>query len=50
MKQFVQKAKAMDVSFSKPMLENEADVEAYISELKKKMMAYIHQNKNIMLN
>ena len=50
MKQFVQKAKAMDVSFSKPMLENEADVEAYISELKKKMMDYIHQNKNIMLN
>ena len=50
MQQFVQKAKAMDVSFSKPMLENEADVEAYISELKKKMMAYIHQNKNIMLN
>lgn len=49
-KQFVQKAKAMDVSFSKPMLENEADVEAYISELKKKMMDYIHQNKNIMLN
>ena len=50
MKQFVQKAKAMDVRFSKPMLENEADVEAYISELKKKMMDYIHQNKNIMLN
>ena len=50
MKQFVQKAKAMDVSFSKPMLENEADVEAYISELKKKMMDYIRQNKNIMLN
>ena len=50
MKQFVQKAKAMDVSFSKPMLENEADVEEYISELKKKMMDYIHQNKNIMLN
>lgn len=50
MKQFVQKAKAMDVRFSKPMLETEADVEAYISELKKKMLDYIHQNKNIMLN
>ena len=50
MKQFVQKAKAMDVHFAKPMLENEADVEAYISELKKKMMDYIRQNKNIMLN
>ena len=50
MKQFVQKAKAMDVHFAKSMLENEADVEAYISELKKKMMDYIRQNKNIMLN
>lgn len=49
-KQFVQKSKAMEVHFTKPMLENEADVEAYISELKKKMMDYIHQNKNIMLN
>lgn len=49
-KQFVQKSKAMDVHFTKPMLENEADVEAYISELKKKMLDYIHQNKNIMLN
>ena len=49
-KQFVQKSKAMEVHFTKPMLENEADVEAYICELKKKMMDYIHQNKNIMLN
>ena len=50
MKQFVQKAKAMDVHFAKPMLENEADVEAYIDELKCKMLEYIRQNKNIMLN
>lgn len=49
-KQFVQKSKAMDVHFSKPMLESEADVEAYINEVKKKMLDYIHQNKNIMLN
>ena len=46
----VNKATAMDVHFSKPILENEADVEDYISELKKKMLNYIHQNKNIMLN
>lgn len=49
-KPIVRKATAMDVRFSKPMLETEADVEAYISELKKKMLDYIHQNKNIMLN
>lgn len=49
-KQFVQKSKAMDVHFSKPMLESEADVEAYINEVKKKMLDYIYQNKNIMLN
>lgn len=46
----VRKAIAMDVPFSKPMLETEADVEDYICELKKKMMDYIHQNKNILLN
>ena len=49
-KVIVSKATAMDVHFSKPILENEADVEDYISELKKKMLNYIHQNKNIMLN
>jgi hypothetical protein len=40
----------MDISFNKQILETEADVEAYIDELKKKMLDYIHQNKNIMLN
>lgn len=49
-KLFVRKAVAMDVQFSKPILETEDDVEAYIREVKKKMMDYIHQNKNIMLN
>ena len=49
-KLFVRKAVAMDVQFSKSILETEDDVEAYIREVKKKMMDYIHQNKNIMLN
>lgn len=49
-KLFVRKAVAMDVQFSKPILETEDDVEAYIREVKQKMMDYIHQNKNIMLN
>ena len=47
---FVRKEKAMDIDFSKNMLETEADVEAYIDELKCKMLEYIRQNKNIMLN
>lgn len=49
-KTIVRKATAMDISFNKQILETEADVEAYIDELKKKMLEYIHQNKNIMLN
>lgn len=49
-KAIVRKATAMDIHFSKPILESESDVEQYISELKKKMLDYIHQNKNIMLN
>lgn len=49
-KTIVRKATAMDISFNKQILETEADVEAYIDELKKKMLDYIHQNKNIMLN
>lgn len=49
-KTIVRKATAMDISFNKQILETEADVEAYIDELKKKMMDYIRQNKNIMLN
>jgi hypothetical protein len=49
-KTIVRKATAMDISFNKQILETEADVEEYIDELKKKMLDYIHQNKNIMLN
>ena len=40
----------MNVHFDKVMLETEADVEAYLNEVKNKMLEYIHQNKNIMLN
>ena len=49
-KTFVQKSVAMNVHFDKVMLETEADVEAYLNEVKNKMLEYIHQNKNIMLN
>ena len=40
----------MNISFGKPMLETEEDVNAYLEALRTKMMSYINQNKNIMLN
>ena len=49
-KTFVRKESAMNVSFNKPMLETEEDVDAYLAALRAKMMSYINQNKNIMLN
>lgn len=49
-KTFVRKESAMNVSFNKPMLETEEDVDAYLTALRAKMMSYINQNKNIMLN
>lgn len=49
-KTFVRKESAMNVSFNKPMLETEEDVNAYLEALRTKMMSYINQNKNIMLN
>ena len=49
-KTFVRKESAMNVSFNKPMLETEEDVNAYLETLRTKMMSYINQNKNIMLN
>ena len=49
-KKFVNKSTAMNVDFSKQILETESDVEEYIGELKKKMIDYIRQDKNIMLN
>ena len=49
-KTFVRKESVMNIPFDKPMLETEADVDAYLATLRTKMMSYINQNKNIMLN
>lgn len=49
-KTFVRKERAMNIPFDKPMLETEADVDDYLAALRSKMMSYINQNKNIMLN
>ena len=49
-KTFVRKESAMNIPFNKPMLETEEDVNAYLEALRTKMMSYINQNKNIMLN
>ena len=49
-KPMVKKSEAMNISFGKPMLETEEDVDAYLTALRAKMMSYINQNKNIMLN
>jgi hypothetical protein len=49
-KPMVKKSEAMNIPFGKPMLETEEDVNAYLEALRTKMMSYINQNKNIMLN
>ncbi|MCF0186648.1 MAG: hypothetical protein HUJ98_09215, partial [Bacteroidaceae bacterium] len=49
-KTVVRKDSAMNVTFTKNMLESEADVDAYLAVVRTKMMSYIEQNKNIMLN
>ena len=49
-KTFVRKESVMNIPFGKPMLETEEDVNAYLEALRTKMMSYINQNKNIMLN
>lgn len=49
-KTFVRKESVMNIPFNKPMLETEEDVNAYLEALRTKMMSYINQNKNIMLN
>ena len=49
-KPMVKKSEAMNIPFNKPMLETEEDVNAYLEALRTKMMSYINQNKNIMLN
>ncbi len=49
-KTYVNKNSAMNVSFSKNVLETKEDVEAYVEALKARLLGYIDQNKNIMLN
>ena len=49
-KKVVSKQNAMTVNFPKPMLETREDVDAYLDALRTKLMTYIDQNKNIMLN
>ena len=49
-KTYVNKSSAMNVSFSKNVLETKEDVETYIEALKARLLGYIDQNKNIMLN
>ena len=40
----------MKLDFSKPMLENKDDVEAYISQLRQQLLDIINDNKNILLS
>lgn len=49
-KTYVNKQSAMNVQFSKTVLETKEDVEAYVEALKKRLLDFIDQNKNIMLN
>ena len=49
-KTVVRKETAMSVSFGKNMLETGEDVDAYLTAVRAKMMSYIEQNKNIVLN
>jgi len=49
-KTYVNKQSAMNVLFSKTVLETKEDVEAYIEALKERLMGFIDQNKNIMLH
>ena len=49
-KTYVNKSSAMNVAFSKNILETTDDVEAFIEALKTRLMGFIKQNKNIMLN
>ena len=50
MKTVVRKDKAMKVDFDKQILETVEDVDRYLAALRKEMLSYIHQDKNIMLN
>lgn len=49
-KTYVNKQSAMNVPFSKNVLETREDVEAYVEALKERLLGFVDQNKNIMLH
>lgn len=49
-KTYVNKSNAMNVPFTKSVLETREDVDKYIEALRAQLLDYINRNKNIMLN
>ena len=49
-KTYVNKTSAMNVQFSKNVLETKEDVEQYVDALRERLLGFIDQNKNIMLH
>ena len=49
-KQSVQKAKALNIAWDKPILDTQEDVEAYAEALRQQLLNIIKQNKVIILN
>ena len=49
-KTYVNKTSAMNVQFSKNVLETKDDVEEYVNALRERLLGFIDQNKNIMLH
>ena len=49
-KTYVTKTSAMNVPFSKNVLETKEDVEEYVNAFRERLLGFIDQNKSIMLN
>ena len=49
-KTYVNKTSAMNVQFSKNVLETREDVEQYVDALRERLLGFIDQDKNIMLH
>ena len=49
-KTYVNKTSAMNVQFSKNVLETKDDVEEYVNALRERLLGFIDQDKNIMLH
>ena len=49
-KTYVNKTSAMNVQFSKNVLETKDDVEEYVNALRERLLGFINQDKNIMLH